>query len=338
MVDPPGDEEDRAVLPRACGLLVRAREHDDLDRALQVLERRHGHRLARLRHDHPDPGHDPADDDSLAVQRLVAQVAAIRGHVVADPIGHLAHRVLGQVQPEQLLFPAQSDAHRLLGHGRQRALERRGILARADVEQRCLAGQPVALGGLAGRDRIVEPGQHLGRMTERVERPHPGQRLEHLAVGEPQVDPRAEVGQRAERPALVAGGDDRLDRALADVLDREQPEPDRATLDGELEMARVDVGRQDRDGHPAALGDRGRDLLLVRPEGGQHRGHVLDRVVRLQVRGLVGDEPVARRVGLVEAVALERLEGGKDRVDDLRLDAALDGLGDELLALGAQHR
>ena len=88
----------------------------------------------------------------------------------------------------------------------------------------------------------------------------------------------------------------------------------------------MDVRRPDLDRHPAALGDRRGDLLLVGPERGQHRGHVVDRVVRLEVRGLVGDQPVAGRVGLVEAVALERLEGLEDRVDDLRLDAALGGL------------
>jgi len=34
-----------------------------------------------------------------------------------------------------------------------------------------------------------------------------------------------------ERTALLARGDDRLDRALANVLDREQPEPDGVALD-----------------------------------------------------------------------------------------------------------
>jgi hypothetical protein len=42
-------------------------------------------------------------------------------------------------------------------------------------------------------------------------------------------------------------------------------------------------------------------------------------------------------VGLVEAVALEGFEGLEHRVDDARLDAALRGLGDELLLLGAKH-
>ena len=43
-------------------------------------------------------------------------------------------------------------------------------------------------------------------------------------------------------------------------------------------------------------------------------------------------------MGLVEAVALERLERLEHRVDDLRRDAALGGLLDELVLLGAQHR
>ena len=125
---------------------------------------------------------------------------------------------------------------------------------------------------------------------------------------------------------------------MPDVLDREQPEPDRLALDGELDVALVDVGWEDLDAHPAALGDGRGDLLLVRPEGGQDGGHVLDRVVRLQVRGLIGDQPVARRVGLVEAVPLERLEGGEHRIDDPGLDAPLRRLGDELLLLRPQDR
>ena len=115
----------------------------------------------------------------------------------------------------------------------------------------------------------------------------------------------------------LAGRDDRLDRALADVLDREEAEPDPLVLDGELDRAPVDVRRPDLDAEPAALGDGGRDLLLGAPEGGQDAGHVVDRVVRLEVGGLVRDQPVARGVGLVEAVALERLERLEDRVDDV---------------------
>ena len=175
-------------------------------------------------------------------------------------------------------------------------------------------------------------------MAERVQRADLRERLEDFPVDEPEVDPGTEVGEGLERPVLLARGDDRFDRALTDVLHREQPEPDGRTLDGELNVALVDVGRQDLDPHSAALRDRSGDLLLVRAEGGQDRGHVLDRVVRLQIGGLVRDQPVAGRVRLVEPVPLERLERLEHRVDDLRLDTPLRGLGDELLLLRPEHR
>ncbi len=100
----------------------------------------------------------------------------------------------------------------------------------------------------------------------------------------------------------------------------------------------VDVRRADLDPEAPALDDGRGDLLRVVAERRQHRRHVLDRVVRLEVRRLVGDQPVAGRMGLVEPVALERLERLEHRVDDLGLDAALRRLGDELLLLRAQHR
>ena len=183
-------------MPIVC--LVEAREDDDLDRALEVLEGHDRHRRLGLGDDRPDAGHDPADDDPLAVERLVAQVARVGGHEPPDLLGDLAHRVLGEIQAEQLLLPAEPLADRDLGRGRERPLERRR-LGGAQVEQRRLPGDPVALGRLRRRDRVVEPEQDLGRMAERAQRPDLGQRLEHLAVRQPQVDPRAEVGQRAER-------------------------------------------------------------------------------------------------------------------------------------------
>src|SRR4051812_26937781 len=103
-------------------------------------------------------------------------------------------------------------------------------------------------------------------MTEGVERTDLGERLGDLAVDETEGDARAEVGQRAEGAAILAGRDDRLDRALADVRDRKQAEPDGWPLDRELDIGAVDVRREDLDGHPPALGDGRGNLLLVRAE------------------------------------------------------------------------
>ena len=243
--------------------------------------------------------------------------------------------MLGQVQPQQLLLPAQPLADRDLGGGGQRALEDLGV-GRGQVEQRRLSGDPVALRRLGRGDRVVQAQQQLGGMAHRGQRADLDQRLEHLAVGEAQIDPGAEVGERPELAAGIPRRDDRFDGALAHVLHGQQAEPDGVALDGEFEMAAVDVRRSHLDRHAPALGDRRGDLLLVGSEGGQDGGHVVDRVVRLEVRRLVGDQPVARGMGLVEAVALERLERLEHRVDDLGLDAAFGGLADELLLLGAQ--
>ena len=155
VVDASGDQQDRAVAPGRAARLVQAREDHDLDRALEVLERGDGHRLLALRDDRPDPGDDAADHDALAVERLVLEVARVGVHVAADLLGDLAHRVLREVQAEQLLLPAQPLAHRDLRGRRQRPLEDVRV-AGAQVEQRGLAGDPVALGRLRRADRVVE--------------------------------------------------------------------------------------------------------------------------------------------------------------------------------------
>ena len=144
--------------------------------------------------------------------------------------------MLREVEAEEFLLPRESSSDRLLRDRREGPFEDRRLVL-ADVEERGLAGDAVALDGLGRGDRVVEPGQDLRRVAERVERADLGQRLEHALVAEPEVDPPAEVGEGAEVAALGAGRDDRFDRALADVLDGEQPEPDRVALDGELEIA-----------------------------------------------------------------------------------------------------
>ena len=136
-----------------------------------------------------------------------------------------------------------------------------------------LTGDPVALGRLSGRDRIIETKQQLRGVPERVQRPDLDQRFEDLAVRQPQIDTGAEVGQRTELAPLLARGDDRFDRALPHVLDREQAEADRVTLDGELQMAGVDIRRPDFDAHPAALGHCGRQ------HGGDSRVHCITAAV-----------------------------------------------------------
>ena len=114
----------------------------------------------------------------------------------ADLLGDLAQRVVGEVEPEQLLLPAQPLAGRRLGHvagsGRSRT---------APSRRACRTATPGRSAGRAAR-----PGprparrrgrQQLGRMAELVQRADPDQRFEDAPVDEPQVDAR-----RRSRPAI----------------------------------------------------------------------------------------------------------------------------------------
>jgi hypothetical protein len=60
---------------------------------------------------------------------------------------------------------------------------------------------------------------------------------------------------------------------------------------GEVRRRQVDVGHQHLDAHLPALVEVDGGLVLVVLDAGEQRSEVLDRVVRLQVGGLVADEP-----------------------------------------------
>jgi hypothetical protein len=229
-------------------------------------------------------------------------------------LGDLAHRVLGEVQAEQLLLPAQALADGTsvaAGNGRSKpaASGAAGRTARS-------ARDPVALGGLGGRDRVVEPEQDLAGCPNGLSAPTLASASSTLRF----------ASRRSIRCRSRSASGSRRPRRARAMIDSMAPWPTFLTASRPNRIASPSTvnsrwllwtsGGRTSIAHPAALGDGGRDLLLVRAEGGQDRGHVVDRVVRLHVRGLVGDQPVAGGVRLVEAVALERLEGLEHRVDD----------------------
>ena len=89
---------------------------------------------------------------------------------------------------------------------------------------------------------------------------------------------------------------------VADVLHRVEAEADRLLGDDEAVVGGVDVGRQHVDPHLRAAVDEERHLVFGVHHRGDHRRHVLGRIVGLEVGGAVGDQPVAGGVGLVEGV------------------------------------
>ena len=80
------------------------------------------------------------------------------------------------------------------------------------------------------------------------------------------------------------------------------------------------------------------ELVGVAEVERHRRGEELDRVVRLQIGGLIGDQRVGGGVRLVEAVAGEFRHLVEDQLGARPLDAALGRAGDELLALRVHFR
>ena len=94
-------------------------------------------------------------------------------------------------------------------------------------EEARLAGLAVPLALLPRLHRAVDGGEERGApRVDGVEGPALDEALHHSPVHGPQVHAVAEVEERAEGPALPAGGEHRLDRALPDVLDGGEAEAD----------------------------------------------------------------------------------------------------------------
>ena len=232
------------------------------------------------------------------------------------------HRVLAHVEPEHLLLEREPLRLRELDVG----------------DRRCGAPTTASGAGVVDRGEQVELAlglvaptlEHGRRRSSRstCSRPWRGWPSESNApalisdsigplVEHRRVDAVAEVVEVGERTALLARRDDLRDHALADVAHRRQAEADRLAVVGRSRTEKSDSdsltsGTSTVDAELAALVEEDRGLVLVGLDAREQRGEVLDRVVRLQVRGLVRDVAVADRVRLVERVVGERL----DRVED----------------------
>ena len=98
---------------------------------------------------------------------------------------------------------------------------------------------------------------------------------------------------------------------------RLQAEADVLADGGEVGDRLVDVRGQHLDAELAALGQVDGGLVLVVADRGEQRGHVLGRVVGLEVGGPVRDQSVAGGVRLVERVTGEGQHDVPERLDRL---------------------
>ena len=148
--------------------------------------------------------------------------------------------------------------------------------------------------------------RHAGR-HQPVARARLHQRFEHPLVDEAQVELFAQLVQRRDARRCV-----RATSMIAWMAPSPRPliavRPKR-TPSGTTEKCSwlsLMSGGSTGDAALARLGDVDRELVGVLRFDRQQRRREVPRVVRLEIRGLVGEERVGRRVRLVEAVARRR--------------------------------
>ena len=332
-VDLSAHDQDSISLQQEMHLLVRAWKDDDLAAAGEILQCHKGHRRPALGRRAFNRSDQTAHGDGCLIrqfQQLVERHVDPRRQRGVD----VSQRMVGDVQTQHLLFHRQQFLPREFLH---RARGSGGLSGRslpAQIKQSGLPGRPRPLHTLGGLHSLIQQLQQLGaRHPQGVQRARLDQTLQHAPVHRAGVHPFDHIGQRGERAGLLAGLQDRLHGSQADILHRRQAEPDGVAGDREVFERFVHIGGEHADAHAHGLGDGGGNFVGVPCVTAEHRGHVLRRVVGLQVRGVVGDQPVAGRVGAVEAIAGERFELLEDLLGDVPRHPLLHTPGDELRAL-----
>ena len=243
----------------------------------------------------------------------------------------------GHVQPEHLAFQGQlvlvvpflvgdlDGEHRVAG----------GAIVGATAEEVELADGFGLLGAQHGFDGVtVHQEQPLAGVLERVERTGLDQRFGDLLVARTDVDLVEVVGEVGVAALGGAAGDQRADDIGADVADRTETEPDVGADGGEVQFGLVDIRRQHRDAQLAAVSQIDRGLVLVVADRGEQAGHVLARIVGLEVGRPIGHQTVAGCVRLVEGVVGEGKDGVPQHFDRPgRESVGLHALGEALVLL-----
>ena len=196
-----------------------------------------------------------------------------------------------------------------------------------------MAARGVVLGALRGGEKRIDGGIGAGAVRlDGVEGAGGDQAFQHALVDGARIDAAAEIGEIGERP-LAARGDDALDRLAADAAQRGERVMDGVAVDVELDAGAIDRRRLDLDPEPLGLGAEFGELVGIAHVERHRRRQELDRVIRLHIGGLIGQQRIRRRVRFVEAVFGEFGAGVEDHLGVGAADAALDRAGDEAVAL-----
>ncbi len=238
------------------------------------------------------------------------------------------------------------------------ALDRPPGLDRGEVQLGLrLGAEQVALPLLAVLGEAVGGGENPvgvlpkggASQIEFVEGAGGGQGLDGALVDDRDVQAAGEIGKAGEAPAGGAGLADVDGHRPAHVLESRERIADRPAAGDEILLRLVDRGRLDGDADAPGLAHELAQLVGVAHVERHRGGQELDRMIGLEIGGLICEQRIGGGVRLVEAVAGElgdQLENvfsaslvyavGHRAVDEPRL--LLVHLGFDLLAHGAAQQ
>ena len=171
----------------------------------------------------------------------------------------------------------------------------------------------------------LHAGHHGGAVVpEAIERTGGDQAFENAFADDLRVDSLAEVG-KARELCVAALFDNVLDRRVSHTLDGRQRIEDAIFANLEVAEARLHRRRHNIDAQAQGVLAEVAELVGIRHVERHRSCKEFDRVMRLQIGGLVGDDRVGRGVALVEAVVGEFGQEVEDEIGLRLSEAALDG-------------
>src|ERR1700757_680838 len=207
------------------------------------------------------------------------------------------------------------------------------LAAGTTEEETVLARFLGARGALDGSNGVVHGGEHRLAGTERIHGAALDKALKDTFVEKAGFDALAEIVERFELTLAETRFTNGFGGIFTYVLDGSHAEANGIADGSKEEVALIDVGRKNGYAHAAGLVDVLDLLFCVAGFGGEKRGHELDRIVRLEIGGLIREKRIGTRVRFVEAVARELFHQVEDVDGFLLGDFVLLAPGEELRAL-----
>ena len=128
-------------------------------------------------------------------------------------------------------------------------------------------------------------------------------RFQHALVEQPQIHILAEFINRLNRPSFFRAATIDSIALRPTFFTAARPKRIAAAMRREVGVGHIDVRRFDGNAHLAAFVDVLDHVIGAAGDRSQQRGHKLDRIMRLEIRRVIGEQRISGRVRFVETVA-----------------------------------